>query len=149
MAFDVVSFVELATTISVKYANVLRAHVDIIPPVLYQTLLLASIKTNRFLSIGILLSSWPLEEVCLANCVEFTPEHAAMMAHCFQERCNKLRLIDLSSCNTGHCNVNNYNNDDNNDDCDNIIYYNINKIIIIIIIITNFYKVIISIIPVY
>ena len=83
----------------------------------------------------------------LANCVEFTPEHAAMMAHCFQERCNKLRLIDLSSCNTGHCNVNNYNNDDNNDDCDNIIYYNINKIIIIII--TNFYKVIISIIPVY
>lgn len=98
---EVESLAELATKISVRHADLLGARVHIIPPVLFHSLLLSSISTNRVLSIRVLLSSWPLDEMCLTNCAEFTPEHAAIMAHCFKMGCNKLRRIDLSWCNTG------------------------------------------------
>ena len=98
---SIISLFALATNSFVRHVNLLAAYSGAIPPVLYEFLLKASMKTERILSVRHLFLCWPLKKLSLVNCKEFKEEHTLVLAHGLQTGSNKLREIDLTGCNIG------------------------------------------------
>ncbi len=103
---SVISLFDLSRDVSVRHVNLLAAHTEAIPPVLYESLLEAAMKTDRILSVRHLFLSWPLQKLSLANCKEFKEHHALVLAHSLESGCKMLRVVDLTGCNIGNRSVN-------------------------------------------
>ena len=99
---DALPLFELATRVFVKHVNLLRSYTEAIPATLYESLLEASLKTDRILSVRHLFLSWPLQKLSVVYCSEvFTEKFAIVLAHCLEEGCIKLREVDLTGSNIG------------------------------------------------
>lgn len=97
----IASLFHLATNVFVKHVNIVKAYSEHIPTTLYDSLLKASLKTDRLLSTRHLLLSWPFKELSMVNCDEFKEEHAVILAHSLNSTCKNLRVVNLTGCNIG------------------------------------------------
>jgi hypothetical protein len=100
---SVISLFDLATNVFVRHVNLLAAYSEAIPPILYESLLKAAMRTERVLSIRQLFLCWPLQKLSLVDCEEFKQEYAIILVRGLQSgQCNLLREIDLTGCNIGN-----------------------------------------------
>ncbi|XP_028395277.1 uncharacterized protein LOC114519354 [Dendronephthya gigantea] len=97
----IASLFDLATNVFVRYVKTLKTYSEYIPVTLYDSLLKASLKTNRLLSTRHILLSWPFRELSLVNCDDFKEEHAVILAYSLYSTCKNLRVVDLTGCNIG------------------------------------------------
>lgn len=95
------SLVEMAAEIAVLDYRLLRGNLNCLPRTILETLVAASIRNKKILTLHLLLSEWPFKHLVCQDHQGFGELFAVLFAFILQKSDNKLEVVDMRGCRTG------------------------------------------------
>lgn len=103
MAPTLTSLLEMAAEVAVLDYRLLRGNLNCLPRTILETLVAASIRNKKILTLRLLLSQYPFKRLVLqGNRQEFGESFAVLFAFILQKSDNiKLEVVDMRCCKAG------------------------------------------------
>ncbi|XP_031558599.1 uncharacterized protein LOC116295040 [Actinia tenebrosa] len=95
------SLAEMAAEIVVLDYRLLSGNLNCLPRTILETLVTASIRNQKILTLHLLVSEWPFKHLVLQDCQGFGEMYAVLFAFILQKSDNKLEVVDMRGCRTG------------------------------------------------